>query len=498
MIDVVKLDDRDTVAIVTTKMQPGRTILGVLVIDPIPVGHKMALETIEEGAPVLKYGQAIGVAIRRIEPGEHVHSHNLAAGERIGLPVGAAHPAIPPASSPTADVFRGYLRANGRVGTRNAIGIIASVNCSATVVRRIARHFEDRPLPGIDAVVPFTHGRGCGMAKSGEGMEMLQRTLAGYAGHPNFGGVLMVGLGCEVAQIGDILAAQGLSVGDRLRSLTIQETGGTAATIAHGIAIVEELAGIAGQDRRTDRPVSDLVLGLQCGGSDGFSGVTANPALGAASDLLVAAGGTTILSETPEIYGAEHLLLARADSARVRQRLVDRIRWWEDYAGRHGASLDNNPSPGNKAGGITTIYEKSLGAVAKAGTSPLRDVTLYGERARNTGLVFMDSPGYDPCSATGQIAAGATLLAFTTGRGSTFGAQPTPCLKLSSNADLARRMADDVDRDCSPILDGMSVAEMGRIIFDDLIATASGRRTRSEELGLGDNEFVPWDLGAWL
>lgn len=500
MTRALLLSERDDVAILIDPAEAGADVCGAIARDAVPSGHKIAVHAIEQGAVVHKYGQSIGVASRPIAAGEHVHSHNLVVSEHAAWDVPSLAGTGPGSARrvPQAATFEGYVRADGSVGTRNAIGIIASVNCSATVVRRIARHFEGRELPGIDAVAPFTHASGCGMPKSGDGYETLQRTLVGYARNPNFGGVLMIGLGCEVAQIDDMLGAFGISAGPRLRTLTIQDAGGTAEAIAQGIAIVEQLIEEAQRDRRTTRPAADLVLGLQCGGSDGWSGVTANPALGVASDLLVAAGGTALLSETPEIYGAEHLLMARAASPAIRHALEQRIRWWEDYAARNGASLDNNPSPGNKAGGLTTIFEKSLGAIAKAGSSPLSGVVLYGERPTARGLIFMDSPGYDPCSATGQIASGANLLAFTTGRGSAFGAQPTPCLKLASNAKLARAMADDIDIDCSVVLDGITIDAVGQQIFDALLATASGRPTKSEALGLGDNEFVPWMMGAWL
>lgn len=496
MIRALRLSPIDDVAVLIDAAAPGDDVLGVTSRDPVAEGHKIALHAIAEGATVRKYGQAIGVATRTIQPGEHVHSDNLAVGgERSAASFGQEARPLPPKRGLT---FQGYRRPDEKVGTRNFIGIITSVNCSATVVRRIARKFEDREIPGIDGVVALSHSSGCGMSKTGEGIETLERTLAGYAAHPNFGGVLMVGLGCEVAQIEDMLAHHGLSTGPRLRAMTIQGAGGTTAAIEEGEAIVRELIALAGADMRETLPASELILGLQCGGSDGWSGITANPALGAAADLLVSEGATVILSETPEISGAEHLLIARASRPEVAEALRARIAWWDDYAGRHGATLDNNPSPGNKAGGLTTIYEKSLGAVSKAGSTPLNDVTLYGQPARARGLVFMDSPGYDPCSATGQIAAGANLLAFTTGRGSAFGAKPTPCFKIASNADLARRMADDMDFDASPVLGDMSIEAAGEAIVASLIAVASGTPTKSEALGLGDNEFVPWQLGAWM
>lgn len=495
----LRLSDQDDVAVMIEAARQGSSVLGVTARNDIPAGHKIALRPVAAGAALRKYGQVIGVAAHDIAAGEHVHSHNLILGDQRKSPdQRVEEKALEPAGQADTAFFDGYLRESGGVGTRNVIGIIASVNCSATVVHRIARRFEEGLPPGIDAVAPFTHSSGCGMSRAGEGFEILERTLAGYARNPNFGGVLFVGLGCEVAQIDDMLARHGLQPGPRLRTLTIQDAGGTAEAIERGTALVAELIDQASTDRRTRRPASDLVLGLQCGGSDAWSGVTANPALGVAADLLVAAGGSVFLSETPEIYGAEHLLLARAASPAVAEALGERIAWWEDYAARHGASLDNNPSPGNKAGGLTTIFEKSLGAVAKAGSAPLSDVLLYAQPRRTNGLIFMDSPGYDPCSATGQIASGANLLAFTTGRGSVFGAQPTPCLKLASNAALARAMARDIDIDCSIVLDGTSLAQAGTMIFEAMLATASGRPTRSEALGVGDFEFVPWQMGAWL
>lgn len=496
MSRAVLLSPNDDVAVMVDTAEAGDTILGIIAKDPIPSAHKIALHAIQKGQTVLKYGQAIGVATTHIEAGQHVHSHNLEVGgeRRVGM---AARNAT--AQTAAGASFQGFRRSTGRAGTRNFIGVLSSVNCSATVCRRIAGTFDrEAPVDGIDGVSAFTHSSGCGMAKTGEGMDILERTIAGYARHPNFGGVLLVGLGCEVAQIGDMLDRQGLVLGDRLRALTIQDSGGTMAAIDLGIAHVREMIELASSDRRVALPAAELMLGLQCGGSDGWSGVTANPALGIAADLLVAEGGTAILSETPEIFGAEHLLLDRAREPAVAAALRARLAWWQEYADKHGASLDNNPSPGNKAGGLTTIFEKSLGAVAKAGSTPLVDVRRYAEPPEQRGLVFMDSPGYDPCSATGQIAAGANVLAFTTGRGSAFGSKPAPCLKIASNADLYRRMTDDMDIDASAVLEGEALDVLGRRIFDTLLAVASGAPTKSESLGLGDNEFVPWQIGAWL
>jgi altronate hydrolase len=494
---LIQLHPRDQVAVARVAIAEGAVITqpGVVLTarNAIPAGHKIALAPIAAGEVVLKYGQPIGVASRDIAEGEHVHTHNLEMAEALPVQAVDAKGAAA-ASSGAAATFEGYLRADGRVGTRNYIGVLSSVNCSATVCKAITRAFEGATLPGVDGVVAITHGSGCGMS-DGEGLALLRRTLRGYATHPNFAAVVVVGLGCEVNQVGDLL--EGLDTGGRVHGLTIQGEGGTRETIERGQALVRQLATQAGAAQRTTLPASRLVVGLQCGGSDGYSGISANPALGAAVDLLVRHGGTAILSETPEIYGAEHLLLARAARPEVAERLLERLRWWEAYAARNGAELDNNPSPGNKAGGITTILEKSLGAVAKGGCTPLNDVLHYAEPVRAEGLVFMDTPGYDPVSATGQVAGGANLICFTTGRGSTYGCKPTPSLKLATNTPLFKRMSLDMDFNAGGIVDGtQSVAQAGEALFRLMLETASGRPTLSEEHGLGDNEFVPWQLGA--
>jgi len=495
---LIRLHPRDNVAVARMALPAGSDIgladSTLRVLSNVAAGHKIALRPIAAGELVLKYGQPIGVAGRAIAAGEHVHAHNLEmaqslpaqAVDTVGAAAGDHH-------QPAA-TFEGYLRADGRVGTRNYIGVVSTVNCSASVCKAIARGFEGAALPGVDGVVAITHGSGCGMS-DGEGLALLRRTLRGYATHPNFTAVLVIGLGCEVNQVAALL--EGVDTGDRVRALTIQGEGGTREAIERGQALVRELAAEAGTAQRSTLPASRLVVGLQCGGSDGYSGISANPVLGAAVDLLVRHGGTAILSETPEIYGAEHLLTARATSPEVAEKLLARLRWWEDYAARNGAELDNNPSPGNKAGGITTILEKSLGAVAKGGSSALTDVLGYAEPVRGPGLVFMDTPGYDPVSATGQVAGGANLICFTTGRGSTYGCKPTPSLKLATNTRLFERMRLDMDFNAGGIVDGsQSVAEAGAALFRLMLDTASGRPTRSEEHGLGDNEFVPWQLGA--
>ncbi|QYU68906.1 altronate dehydratase family protein [Leptolyngbya sp. 15MV] len=492
----LRADERDNVAVALVPLAAGSEAAAIRLGGDVPAGHKFALAPIAANSSVIKLGAPIGVACADIAIGEHVHDHNLACIGRVDRASIGTRIADP---APRAASFEGYRRADGRVGTRNLVGIVTSVNCSATVARRIAQRFGPRELarfPGVDGVAAFGHASGCGMAKVGDGIDNLRRTISGYARHPNFGGVLLVGLGCEVNQIDDLLAREGLMMDERLRVLAIQESGGSRAAIEAGTVEVEQLLAVADRDRRTTVCASKLTLGLQCGASDGYSALTANPALGRATDLLIGAGGAAILSETPEIYGAENLLLERTADPRIAHRLIERLEWWERHAAQGGADLDNNPSPGNRAGGITTILEKSLGAVAKSGSSPLRDVLRYGEQVRVPGLSFMDTPGYDPCSATGQIAGGANLIAFTTGRGSAFGSKPAPTLKLASNSDLAARMGDDIDLDCGVLLDGgVDHAAMGEAIFARLLEVASGRRTASEEAGMGDEEFVPWVPG---
>ena len=489
-------DKADSVAVALVALDTGEQVADIIVGEPIPAGHKVAVQTVTKGAPVIKLGHHIGIASADITPGSHVHGHNLAFSEQIGRGVIGCD--IRPFARHEA-TFMGYVRADGCVGTRNFIGVLTSVNCSATVARRIALHFTPERLsayPGVDGVVAFSHMSGCGMAKGGRGMDNLRRTVSGYASHPNFAAVLIVGLGCEVNQIDPLLASAGLCVSDRLQTLGIQDAGGTTAAIAAGIAIIESMLPAASACERQPVSAEHLTIGLQCGASDGYSALTANPALGAAVDRLVAAGGRAILSETPEIYGAENLLLRRAASSAVADALIERLDWWEDYAARDGASLDNNPSPGNKAGGITTILEKSLGAVAKSGSTPLNAVAEYAEKIMAPGLTFMDSPGYDPCSATGQIAGGAHLILFTTGRGSVFGSVPAPTLKLASNRALAQNMPDDIDIDCSGVLDGVPIDDMGSQVFELILAAAGGQKTASERLGIGENEWVPWVPGA--
>lgn len=396
--------------------------------------------------------------------------------------------------------FQGYVRGKDRVGTRNYIGILTSVNCSASVARYIANAVRQEDLadyPNVDGVVALVHGTGCGMADTGEGYANLQRTLWGYARHPNFAGVIMVGLGCEVNQIDFLLEAYGIERGPLFRTMTIQDSGGTRRSVERGVSLIREMLPEANRVQREAVPASQLTLALQCGGSDAYSGISANPSLGAAVDLLVRNGGTAILSETPEIYGAEHLLTRRAVSRDVGEKLIERIHWWEAYTERNGGEMNNNPSPGNKAGGLTTILEKSLGAAAKGGTTNLCGVYKYAEPITEKGFVFMDSPGYDPCSITGQVASGANIVCFTTGRGSVYGCKPAPSLKLATNTVMFERMDEDMDINCGGVVDaGESIESAGDRIFETILATASGESTKSEQFGFGDDEFVPWQIGA--
>ena len=469
----------------------------------VPPGHKVATQVIAAGQAVRRYDQIIGHATQAIAPGQHVHVHNLAYADFARHHESGAG-AVATAYVETPATFDGIVRADGRVATRNYIGVLTSVNCSATAARAIADHFrrDIRPealadYPNVDGVVALTHGMGCATDSEGEELRVLRRTLAGYARHPNFAAVLVVGLGCETNQIQGLIAQEGLEEGANLQTFSIQDTGGTARTVARGVELIKKMLPHANRVKRQPVPASHLTVGLQCGGSDGYSGISANPALGAAVDRLVRHGGTALLSETPEIYGGEHLLTRRAVSPEVANKLLARIAWWEAYTARNGMKMDNNPSAGNKAGGLTTILEKSLGAIAKSGTTRLVDVVEFAESVKARGFVYMDTPGYDPVSATGQVAGGANLICFTTGRGSAYGCAPSPSLKLSTNTALWTKQQEDIDIDCGTIVDGLeTVDEVGERIFRLMLDTASGRATKSEQHGYGQNEFVPWQLGA--
>jgi altronate hydrolase len=505
MNPVIRIHPADDVVIARHQLVGGTKLAseGVTVVGLIPPGHKVAVKAIRAGQAVRRYNQIIGMAKVDIAPGQHVHTHNLeftsfardyAVGENAHPTDYAAQPAH----------FMGIVRPDGRVATRNYIGVLTSVNCSATVARAIADHFrrDIHPealarYPNVDGVIALTHGGGCATASDGEPLQILRRTLGGYARHANFGALMMVGLGCETNQISGLMEQEKLEESSRLHTFSIQDTGGTTKTVAKGIELVEWMLDEANKVERKPVPASHITVGLQCGGSDGYSGISANPALGAAVDRLVRHGGTAILSESPEVYGGEHLLTRRAVSQAVADKLIARLKWWEDYCARNGGEMDNNPSAGNKAGGLTTILEKSLGAIAKSGTTNLVDVYEYADPVTAKGLVFMDTPGYDPVSATGQVAGGANLICFTTGRGSAYGCAPSPSLKLSTNTALWQKQEDDIDINCGEVIDGTaSIDEVGERIFQLMLATASGQRTKSENHGYGQSEFVPWQLGA--
>jgi altronate hydrolase len=499
----IRLHDNDNIVIARSDLPLGAKLEreGISLRSQVQAGHKIAARAIRQGEPILKYNVVIGFANADIAPGTFVHSHNMEFRE-FDRDYAHAQEYKPVEMIPESEraTFMGIVRENGQVATRNFVGVLSTVNCSATVVHKIAEYFTEERLaeyPNVDGVVAFAHGTGCGMEMTGEPMDLLRRTMAGFIRHANLASALVVGLGCERNQIKGLMQEQKLDSSDRLQMLVMQETGGTRKTIEAGIAAVKAMLPEANRVTRTRVPASHIMVGLQCGGSDGFSAITANPALGAAVDLLVRHGGTGILSETPEIYGVEHTLTRRARSREVGEKLVERIRWWKDeYTPGRDAQINGRVSPGNQHGGLANIFEKSLGSSMKGGTGPLMEVYRYAEPVTQKGFVFMDTPGFDPCSATGQIAGGANLIAFTTGRGSCFGAKPVPSIKLATNTPMFRRLEEDMDVNCGTILEGTStVQEMGRIIFDYMLAVASGEPSKSELLGLGDHEFVPWNIG---
>lgn len=500
--DLIRLHAADNVLIAKKMIALGQDLPGLTARAKaqVPAGHKIAACRIAEGEPVKKYNAVIGVASRDIEPGDYVHSHNITLVDFDRDP-GFGQDVRPVEYLPESEraTFQGYVREDGKVGTRNYIGLLSSVNCSATVVSRIAAYFTPerlRDYPNVDGVAAFPQTTGCGMSSPSPHFDLLRRTLAGYARHPNMAGVLLVGLGCERNQVADLMASQGLKSGRLLRSFVMQDVGGTEETIEAGIRAVQEMLPLANAYQRQTVPASHISIGLQCGGSDGFSGITANPALGAAMDILVRHGGTAILSETPEIHGVEYMLTRRAVSPEVGQKLLDLLTWWEEYTRGHHGQFNGVVGPGNQAGGLANIFEKSLGSAMKGGTTPLQGVYAYAEPIDKKGFVFMDSPGYDPVAATGQIASGANLICFTTGRGSMFGSKPAPTIKLASNSAMFERLKKDMDINCGRVLDdNVSMSEMGQIIFDDILRYASGEKTKSELLGLGDHEFVPWHIG---
>jgi altronate hydrolase len=508
---LLRLHSSDNVAVARRVLSEGETVsvggITLQMVEAVPANHKVAIGPIPQGAVIRKFGQPIGSAKNDIQPGDWVHVHNVSLErERAGYEFCTDIVTFPKPAAPRT--FMGYRRKDGRAGTRNYIALISTVNCSATTARYVAQALSQSDLSqygNIDGIIPVVHKSGCAFAYNGEDHLLLNRTLAGFARHPNIAACLVLGLGCETAQAGHLQETQGLvqlggkssrGVSDGLPMvLNIQEVGGVRKTVDRAVGVLRELLGPANDVRREPIPVSALILGLQCGGSDGVSGITANPALGYASDLLVAQGGGSVLAETPEVYGAEQLLIRRSVSRDVAERLLDRIRWWEDYAKKNNASIDNNPSYGNKQGGLTTIIEKSLGAVAKGGTAPLRAVYEFAEPITERGFTFMDTPGYDPISVTGLVAGGCQVVVFTTGRGSCFGCKPSPTIKVATNSPMFHRMRDDMDINAGTILEGASVESVGEEIFEKIIATASGEKTLSEQQGIGDEEFCPWMPG---
>ena len=498
----LRLHAADNVLVARVDIAQGAVLAedGVVCLNRIPAGHKLAARAIAKGAPILKYNTVIGFAAVDVLPGTLLHGHNMAFREfeRDYAFCEDYRPVELLAEADRAS-FMGIVRAGGRVATRNYVGIVATVNCSATVVHKIADWFTEERLaayPNVDGVVAFAHGTGCGMEMSGEPIDLLRRTLGGYIRHANLAGVLVIGLGCERNQLNRLMEAQGLSADARLRTFVMQDTGGTRKTIEAGIAAVKEILPEANTVTRTRVPASHLSIGLQCGGSDGFSSITANPALGAAMDILVRHGGTAILSETPEIYGVEHTLTRRAVSREVGEKLVERIRWWKQYSLGRDVQINGVVSPGNQDGGLANIFEKSLGSAMKGGTTPLVEVYKYAQAVTKKGFVFMDTPGFDPVSATGQVAGGANVICFTTGRGSGYGCKPVPSLKLATNTPMYLKLEEDMDINCGEILDGTAtMQQMGERVFELILRCASGEKSKSELLGLGDYEFVPWPIG---
>jgi len=505
-VSLLTLSENDNIAVCLQKIEPGSQLSssGLVAQNAIPSGHKIALTEIAPGEEIIKYGRVIGLATKDIQRGEHVHVHNVEMAQfKRSQSDGSKAQETQFVLERERATFQGYRRADGRVGTRNYVGIVTSVNCSASAARHLAREAERSGVldqfPGVDGIVPIVHGAGCCIGTDDEAFRKLQSAIWGYATHPNFASVLMLGLGCEANQIPLMLEAYGKPQDKTFQHYTLQSAGGTRKSVEKGLLWLETALAEAAKAKREPVDASHLSVALQCGGSDGYSGITANPALGYAVDLLVKNGGTAALAETPEIYGAEHLLTDRAASTEVGQKLVELLEWWEDYSAKHGSEMNNNPTPGNKAGGLTTILEKSLGAVAKAGTTNLNGVYKYGETIKSKGLVFVDSPGYDPVSITGEVASGCNIICFTTGRGSCYGNKPVPSIKIASNSSMYSQMKDDMDLNCGAIAEGTeSVAEAGQRIFETILETASGSKTRSEELDIGDAEFAPWQTYAQM
>jgi altronate hydrolase len=504
----LRLRDDDDVAVLKRTVKAGTQLRNgsdsLTAPATIPAGHKIAVVDLAIGSPVRKYGQVIGFATQQIHRGDQVHTHNLAMRDfERDYQIGIDSTPVDYYAAERMRYFEGFARSAGRVGTRNYIAVISSVNCSASVSQYIAQRFKtpecQRDFPNVDGVVAFTHKSGCAI-QPGEPYQVLQRVLAGLARHPNIAGYVLIGLGCEVNQV-HLLVEQykldEIKPGETAPTfMTIQNTGGIRKSVEAGVLAVTKLLPQVNALTRSRQPISKLILAENCGGSDGNSGITANPALGVASDELIRYGGTSVLAETPEIYGAEHLLVRRAVNREVGEKLISLIRWWENHARQHNATIDNNPSYGNREGGLTTIYEKSLGAVAKGGQSPLAFVYDYAQPVTSSGLCFMDTPGFDPVSMTGLVCGGCNIGVFTTGRGSVYGCKPAPCIKVATNTSLFNWMREDMDLNAGTILEGTeTVQQVGARIFEKILAVAGGEKTKSEVAGIGDEEFAPWILG---
>jgi altronate hydrolase len=495
----IHLHASDNIAVARVPLSPGQPLsvdgITVTLSDSVPAGHKVALRPIAAGESIVRYGQVMGRARTAIDAGQHVHTHNVAY-EEIAFNYEYPSVELPVPTGRDAPTFLGYQRPDGRVGTRNYIAVVAASNCAAHTAELIAESYSADQLPAnVDGVVAFPHGEGCGHT-IGPDTNQLQRTLAGVLDHPNVSGAVILGLGCEVNQIDHYLGANAPRSGN-LVGMTVQGSGGTRPTVEHARRQIKDMIDRAAAEKRVETSASKIVLGLNCGGSDSFSGITANPALGVCSDMLSEIGASAVLAETPEIFGAEHLLVKRARNREVAERLLHYVEGYKAYLRRFGGSFDDNPSPGNKAGGLTNILEKSLGAVAKAGTAPMTDVVDYAERVRTPGFVFMNTPGYDPVSLTGLAAGGVNVIAFTTGRGSAIGFPTIPVVKISSNSHTYRQMTDNMDLNAGRIADGeATVSQVGREIFEMILRVASGDRTCAERLG--HKEFVPWRIGPVL
>ncbi|MBY6154564.1 altronate dehydratase family protein [Vannielia litorea] len=500
---VIRLDEADNVVVARVEIAAGTVVAseGVTTLQEVPLGHKIATREIRKGEPILKYATIIGFAGEDIAPGTWLHSHNVLVDDfQKDYRFSKDYVETPVLPEEERARFMGIRRKDGRIGTRNYIGIFITVNCSATVARKISAYFDEERLekwPNVDGVVAFVHQQGCGMEMTGEPMDLLRRTLAGYIRHPNTAGALVCSLGCERNNLGEFFEKESLESGKMLRAITMQHVGGTAAAVEEGKRVIREMLDEANAIEREPVSAEHLMVGLQCGGSDGFSGLSANPALGKAVDILVKHGGTAILSETPELYGVEHTLTARAKSPEVGQKFIERINWWLKYNEGRDVQMNGRVSPGNNAGGLANVIEKSLGGSKKGGSTGINAVYEYAYPVLEKGLVIMDTPGYDPVSATGQIAGGANLVCFTTGRGSCFGSMPAPTIKLATNTPMYGRMTGDMDVNCGTVIDGdKSLDEVGQEIFEKMLAVASGEKSKSEALGVGEEEFAPWPIGV--